>query len=325
MNRTKKALLQGFAGLLALWLLNGYFGFMRNLGPGAMLPYIELALLGAYWYAVYKSWRSSRPNDPIRKRKVSIKVSRKTEPDLDADEIQRLVDLQEAVAAEKLRRQRARFNDTAKRFTSHLFDPKGEFRKKVLPPLAAISLLVIVVAAGLLGQSLYSKYQADAKASASASHSAEVSEAVRVTMVYRNACLRKKFDERWRNWLFEHPITIEKGWVSKVNKFGSITTSYDHTIVNTITELDDWKDLPNVVRTASARVIGYEYSYFDPLVAALRSLCEDTVPVQSPATDQDVRAATGVVKFFGRDADDWDDNLVCWTDQRKKLATICPP
>jgi hypothetical protein len=209
----RKALLRAFYGLLTLWVINGFTGFIRAAGPGAAIIYIELGLLVGYWIWVFYWWRTNRPKAPRSAAKKP--KARQTRETLDA-EVRRAVDLEEAVARERNRRRKAQLQRTAGKVGSQVGSGINQLR------YVLVGLLVVTI--GIFGYQAYDTNRKQEEA-----RIAREAEKTRTTQAMsmwlsRNTCLASKFEQQWQAWYEENPETqtIEI-WSAKSRRYMDVT------------------------------------------------------------------------------------------------------
>lgn len=209
----RKALLRAFYGLLALWVINGFFGLLRAAGPGAAIIYIELGLLIGYWIWVFYWWRTNRP-------KASRSAARKSRAPQTREtvnaEVRKAVDLEEAVARERNRRRKAQLQRTAGKVGSQVGSGLNQLRYVIVG--------ILIVAIGIFGYQAYDTNRKQEEARIERQAQKDRTAAAMSMWLARNICLATEFEQQWQAWYAENPETqTVKQWNSKKRTYIDVT------------------------------------------------------------------------------------------------------
>lgn len=261
----RKALLRAFYGLATLWIINGVFGLLRAAGPGALLPYIEIGLLFAYWAWVFNWWRKNKPKTQQAQAKRKPTKSKST---MTSDDIAAAVDREEAISRERNRRRKQRLL----RSTGAIRDKASAAAFQLRFVFAGLALLFVITGGLYAYQEISKTLERQQAVRASTIAVAESKDRLaRVLAVWnaRNNCLVSELNLRWAEWYEQNPETRTVEYFSKTQlKWVKVT--------KTLPLPESFDDITRFIVNNIDRKTKYwpvSQSHFDPLVNVMKDDC----------------------------------------------------
>ena len=261
----RKALLRAFYGLATLWIINGVFGLLRASGPGALLPYIELGVLIAYWVWVINWWSKNKPRSQTAQAKRTSLKSKRT---WTSDEIAAAVDREEAISRERNRRRKKRLQSSVSAAGEKISTAAYQLRFL----FAGIAVLFVIVGGFLAYQEIKATFERQEVA-----RETEIREQESKTRVFgafgvwnnRNNCVADELELRWRAWYELNPET-------RTEKYFSLEKLKWITVTKTLALPESLDDVGMSLLTVADQRPKYwrvSQQHFAPLISLIQDAC----------------------------------------------------
>lgn len=277
----RKALLRAFYGLATLWLINGVFGLVRASGPGALLPYIEIAALLAYWAWVFNWWRQNRPTT---KSQPAARVRASKSSKFATEEIRRAVDREEAIAKERNRRRKQQLNRVAGTASSQVAGIIRRYRFAIAGALILLGALGLFQGYRTVSDSLARQAEIQARADA-AELAAAQTRSVMAVWNARNNCLESEFSLRWQDWYLENPETQTHTYFF-FSQLKEVTESRTLPLPESLIEVTWFPFTPEPGQKKKTWLVSQ--SHFKALVTVLATECRNAWPPPKDLNEGDL-------------------------------------